>query len=152
CLAKFAFVLLTATAMLSSASIRYSVSRFLIRFLMGVALNGCRNVGLCPAQSEERPYQNFSQNLRGCRKVSVSTCPFFASCVLTPRSGNRRASFPFGSQQQANEVLPHDLPTCHHRGFDISVGLSFLSMRFYLLVRRHPRQSSLIAVEVRHDA
>src|SRR5215469_14802610 len=32
-----------ATAMLSSASIRYSVSRFLIRFLMGVALNGCRD-------------------------------------------------------------------------------------------------------------
>jgi len=42
-LAKFVFVLLTATAMLSSASIRYSVSRFLIRFLMGVALNGCRD-------------------------------------------------------------------------------------------------------------
>src|SRR5215831_7261261 len=38
--------------MLSSASIRYSVSRFRIRFLMGVGLNGCRNVGLCPAQSE----------------------------------------------------------------------------------------------------
>src|SRR5262245_34001201 len=35
--------------MLSSASIRYSVSRFRIRFLMGVALNGCRNVGLCPS-------------------------------------------------------------------------------------------------------
>jgi hypothetical protein len=66
-------------------------------------------------------------------KVSASTYVFPAAFVLTCRSGNRRASFPFGSQQQATEVLRHDLPKFRLMGPDISAGLFYPSMRSHHL-------------------
>jgi hypothetical protein len=63
-------------------------------------------------------------------KLTASICVFSTPFVLTCRSKNRRASFPFGSQQQANEALRHGLPTSRLMDYDISAGLSFLSMRF----------------------
>jgi len=64
---------------------------------------------------------------------------FSSPSVPTCRSENRRVS----SQQQANEVLPHDLPKFHLKDYDISAGLSFLLMGFHVLeqpLRRQQRQ------------
>jgi len=83
-------------------------------------------------------------------KLSASICAFFAAFLLTCRSRNRRASFPFGSQQQANEALRHGLPTSRLMDYDISAGLSFLSERFHRLGCQ-PRRSSPIAFEARPD-
>src|SRR5262249_61534625 len=87
------------------------------------------------------------------------TSSFPARSLLTSRSANRRASSPFGSQQQAPEVLRHDLPKSRLMDHDISAGLSSLSMRFHRLgqsLHRQPRQlpypSSPTAFQARHDA
>jgi len=85
-------------------------------------------------------------------KVTVSTCAFSAAFLLTCRSRNRRASFPFGSQQQANEVLRHDLPKSHLIDYDIWAGLFFLSMRFDRLEQPLRRQTSSTAFQFQHDA
>jgi len=91
-------------------------------------------------------------------EFSASTCAFFALCVPTCRSENHRASFPFGSQQQAKEAFGHDLPTSRLMDYDISAGLSFLLMGFHRLEQpfcrrpRQRRQSSLTAFQARHDA
>src|SRR5262249_15796368 len=88
-------------------------------------------------------------------KVTASICAFFVSFVLTCRSGNRRVSFPFGSQQQANEALRHDLPRFRLKDCDIWAGLSFLLMGFVLLEQlfcRQPPPSSPTALEAQHDA
>src|SRR5262249_39074163 len=66
-----------------------------------------------------------------------------------------RASFPFGSQQQANEALRRGLPTSRLMDYDISAGFFYPSRRFHRLgqsLRRHQRQSSPTAFQSRHDA
>src|ERR1700747_411331 len=73
-------------------------------------------------------------------KVTASTCAFSVPFVLTCRSGNLRVSFHVLWQQQANEVLPHGPPKSRLMDHDISVGLSFLSMRSHVDLCRQPRQ------------
>ena len=66
-----------------------------------------------------------------------STCAFSVAFVLTCRLENRRVSF------HPNEVLRHGPPKSRLTDLGISVGLSFLSMRFRRLgqpLRRQPRQ------------
>src|SRR5262249_19775002 len=87
--------------------------------------------------------------------VTASTFAFSVPFVLTYQSRNHRVSFHLLSQQQANEVLRHDLPKSRLKGCGIWAGLSFLLMGFHRLAPE-PRQrrcpSSPIVVPCRHDA